>query len=99
MNTSNPTTWRRGDRQAEVFTNVDAESMVFIPWNDSKVLLHNDHALSLSAAEELAATINTRSRLNMAHWTLCFALDDGEENEYFPCGGGVDEWMASRPGK
>lgn len=93
---TNPTTWRRGDREAEAFTNVDNESMVFIPWNDSKVLLHNNHDLSLAAAEELATTTNTRTRLNMAHWTLCFALDDEEENEYFPCGGSVEDWMASK---
>jgi hypothetical protein len=70
--------------------------MVFIPWNDTKVVLHNDHNLSLAAAEELATTTNTRARLNMANWTLCFALDDDEENEYFPCGGSVDAWMESK---
>ena len=96
MNASNPTPWRRGDREAEVFTNVDGESMVFIPWNDTKVLLSNNHDMPLAVAEELAAVTNTRARLNMAKWTLCFALDDGEENEYFPCGGSVDEWMASK---
>lgn len=91
-----PTTWLRGDREAEAFTNVDGESMVFIPWNDTKVLLHNDHNQTLEEAEALATVTNSRVRLNMAHWTLCFALDDGEENEYFPCGGGVDAWMASK---
>jgi hypothetical protein len=90
------TTWRRGDREAEAFTNVDGDSMIFIPWNDTKVLLHNDHELTLEQAETLATTMNTRTRLNMAHWTLCFALDDGEENEYAPCGGSVDDWMASK---
>jgi hypothetical protein len=96
MNNSNPTTWRRGDREAEAFTNVDGDSMVFVPWNDTKVLLHNDRELSLSAAEELAATTNSRERLNMKNWTLCFALDDDEENEYYPCGGGVEDWMESK---
>jgi hypothetical protein len=91
-----PTTWRRGDREAEAFTNVDGDSMVFIPWNDTKVLLSNNHEMTLEAAEELAATTNSRVKLNMAKWTLCFALDADEENEYFPCGGSVEDWMASK---
>ena len=93
---NNPTTWRRNDREAKAFTNIDGESMVFIPWNESKVLLSNDHDMTLAQAEELAAVTNTRVKLNMAKWTLCFALDDGEENEYFPCGGSVEDWMASK---
>jgi hypothetical protein len=59
--------------------------MVFIPWNDTKVLLSNDHDMTLVQAEELATVTNTRVRLNMARWTLCFALDEDEDNEYFPC--------------
>ena len=90
------TTWRRGDREAQVFTNVDGESMVFIPWNDTKVVLSNAHELSLEEAEALAAVTNTRERLNMAKWTLCFALDDDETNEYAPCGGSVEDWMESK---
>jgi hypothetical protein len=91
-----PRTWRRGDRIAEVFTNVDGDSMAFIPWNDSKVLLHNEHELSLEAAERLVEVTNSRATLNMAHWTLCFALDPDEEAEYFPCGSSVEDYMSSR---
>ena len=70
--------------------------MVFIPWNDTKVLLSNDHEMTLAQAEELTTVTNTRVRLNMARWTLCFALDEDEDNEYFPCGGSVEDWMASK---
>ena len=94
--THSPTTWQRGDREAEAFTNVDGDSMVFIPWNDTKVLLSNNHEMTLEAAEALAVVTNTRARINMAKWTLCFALDDDEDNEFFPCGGGVEDWMASK---
>jgi acetylornithine deacetylase/succinyl-diaminopimelate desuccinylase-like protein len=58
------TTWRRGDREAEAFTNVDGDSMIFIPCEDG--LSHNELENATKADVIAGANVLLQAALSQA---------------------------------